>query len=217
LKGKYGYMSPEQVGGAELDSRSDLFAVAIVLAEMLMGKRLFTAQNDLDVLLMVRDGRLERFDKYGKNIPKPSKLLCAKGWPRIRTSAFRTAAEFAMVLHDLEFQFGLRVGPADVGVLASDLFDKSPEAMARLQEHSRKWEIKTDDTPARRHGAGSKPKREQAQSRRRDGDEPEETSIPIDLDDQDAGSPRGPIHRPRPPWWVPLSTMPCPGRCLWSS
>jgi len=39
--------------------------------------------------------------------------------------------------------------------------------------------------------AGSKPKREQAQSRRRDGDEPEETSIPIDLDDQDAGSPEG--------------------------
>ena len=60
LKGKYGYMSPEQVTGGDLDGRSDLFSVGIVLAEMLMGKRLFSAPNDLDVLLMVRDGRLER-------------------------------------------------------------------------------------------------------------------------------------------------------------
>src|SRR5678815_3117102 len=42
LKGKYGYMSPEQVVGAPLDGRSDLFALGIVLAEMLMGRRLFT-------------------------------------------------------------------------------------------------------------------------------------------------------------------------------
>src|SRR3954469_14583332 len=64
LKGKYGYMSPQQVVGGALDGRSDLFAVGIVLAEMIMGRRLFTAPNDLDVLLMVRDGRLERLDKY---------------------------------------------------------------------------------------------------------------------------------------------------------
>src|SRR5450755_2230515 len=69
LKGKYGYMSPEQVTGGDLDGRSDLFSVGIVLAEMLMGKRLFSAPNDLDVLLMVRDGRLERWKKYGKDIP----------------------------------------------------------------------------------------------------------------------------------------------------
>ncbi len=69
LKGKYGYMSPEQVTGGELDGRSDLFAVGIVLAEMLMGRRLFTAPADLDVLLMVRDARTDRLDKYGADLP----------------------------------------------------------------------------------------------------------------------------------------------------
>jgi serine/threonine-protein kinase len=188
LKGKYGYMSPEQVGGAELDGRSDLFAVAIVLAEMLMGKRLFTAQNDLDVLLMVRDGRLERWDKYGKDIPASLETIVRKGLAKNPDERFQTAAEFRDVLHDLEFEFGLRVGPSDVGVLAADLFDKNPESGARLKEHSRKWEIKADDTPARKHGAGSKPKRDLAPSRKGDGDEPEETAIPIDLDGEDLDS-----------------------------
>src|SRR6187399_188558 len=61
LKGKYGYMSPEQVSGStEIDARSDLFAVGILLAEMVMARRLFTSVNDLDILLMVRDARLDR-------------------------------------------------------------------------------------------------------------------------------------------------------------
>src|SRR5215831_589273 len=68
LKGKYGYMSPEQVVGHAIDGRSDLFAVGVVLAEMLMGRRLFTAPADLDVLLMVRDARIERLEKYCRDL-----------------------------------------------------------------------------------------------------------------------------------------------------
>ena len=43
LKGKYGYMSPEQVIELPLDGRSDVFSVGIVLAELLIGRRLFAA------------------------------------------------------------------------------------------------------------------------------------------------------------------------------
>src|SRR5204862_872956 len=68
LKGKYGYMSPEQVIEQNLDARSDLFSVGVVLAELLTGRRLFAAANELDVLLMVRDARLHRLDKYGADL-----------------------------------------------------------------------------------------------------------------------------------------------------
>ena len=68
LKGKYGYMSPEQVVEQSLDARSDLFSVGVVLAELLTGRRLFAATNELDVLLMVRDAKLARFEKYGADI-----------------------------------------------------------------------------------------------------------------------------------------------------
>jgi serine/threonine protein kinase len=143
LKGKYGYMSPEQVTGGDLDGRSDIFAVGIVLAEMLMGKRLFTAPNDLDVLLMVRDGRLERWDKHGKDVPGPLDTILRKALAKNLDERFQSAADFRSALEDLQFQFGMRVGPADVGLLASDLFDPSPEAVARLKEHAKKWEIRS--------------------------------------------------------------------------
>jgi eukaryotic-like serine/threonine-protein kinase len=146
LKGKYGYMSPEQVTGGELDGRSDIFAVGIVLAEMLMGKRLFTAPNDLDVLLMVRDGRLERWDKYGQDVPKPLDAIVRKSLAKDLDQRFQSAAEFRNALEDLQFKFGMRVGPADVGVLASDLFDSAPDALERLKQHSHKWEIRPAPT-----------------------------------------------------------------------
>ena len=69
LKGKYGYMSPEQVVGRPIDARSDLFAVGVVLTELLTGRRLFSAPADLDVLLNGRVVRLDRLDKYGGDIP----------------------------------------------------------------------------------------------------------------------------------------------------
>jgi serine/threonine protein kinase len=69
LRGKYGYMSPEQVSGGKVDPRSDLFAVGIVLAEMVMARRLFTAPNDLDVLLAVRDVNIERIEAHADEFP----------------------------------------------------------------------------------------------------------------------------------------------------
>jgi len=148
LKGKYGYMSPEQVTGGDLDGRSDIFAVGIVLAEMLMGKRLFSAPNDLDVLLMVRDGRLERWDKNSKDIPPRLDAIVRKALAKNLDERFQSAAEFRNALEDLQFKFGMRVGPSDVGLLASDLFDTSPDSVARLAEHGKRWEIRPEEPPA---------------------------------------------------------------------
>lgn len=55
LKGKMGYMSPEQVRGEVLDYRSDVFAIGTVLWEMLTNRRLFHGENEFDTMQKVRD------------------------------------------------------------------------------------------------------------------------------------------------------------------
>jgi serine/threonine-protein kinase len=54
LKGKLGYMSPEQARGEAVDARSDLFSLGICMWELLTLKRLFSASNEILVLDMVK-------------------------------------------------------------------------------------------------------------------------------------------------------------------
>src|SRR2546423_1243614 len=94
LKGKYGYMSPEQVVEQSLDSRSDLFSVGVVLAELLTGRRLFAAANELDVLLMVRDAKLGRFEKYGADIEPGLANIVRKALKKSVEERWSSAAAF---------------------------------------------------------------------------------------------------------------------------
>src|ERR1700704_5459495 len=55
LKGKFGYMSPEQVRGLPLDRRSDIFALGTMLYECLTGDRLFQGETDFSTLEKVRN------------------------------------------------------------------------------------------------------------------------------------------------------------------
>ena len=98
LKGKYGYMSPEQVHGGELDARSDLFSTGILLAEMIMARRLFTAPSDLDTLLMVRDARLERLHKNADDFPLELRVICEKALAREPDDRFQSAADMREAL-----------------------------------------------------------------------------------------------------------------------
>jgi len=59
LKGKYGYLAPEQVSGEPFDYHADLFSLAVVLAEMLIGQALFPGAGQLAVLLAIRDCRID--------------------------------------------------------------------------------------------------------------------------------------------------------------
>jgi eukaryotic-like serine/threonine-protein kinase len=100
LKGKYGYMSPEQVSGSEVDARSDLFSVGILLAEMVMARRLFTSTNDLDILLMVRDARLDRLHKYASEFPMALRVLVTRALQRRPEDRWQSAAQFRDALDE---------------------------------------------------------------------------------------------------------------------
>lgn len=114
LKGKYGYMAPEQVSDSAVDSRADVFAVGVVLAELLMIRRLFYAKNDLEVLLQVRDARLDRLDRYGARIPPDLRAILESALARDPNMRYQTAAAFRDALHRYLFDHRRMVRSDDV-------------------------------------------------------------------------------------------------------
>ncbi len=100
LKGKYGYMSPEQVSGGHVDYRTDIFTSGILLAEMVMARRLFTAPNDLDILLQVRDARLERLHKFAAEFPESLRAIVVKSLQRRTEARWQTAGEMRDALDE---------------------------------------------------------------------------------------------------------------------
>lgn len=69
LKGKFAYMSPEQVRGLPIDRRSDIFALGVILYEMLTGERLFVGESDFSTLEKVRNADVPAPRQFNPNIP----------------------------------------------------------------------------------------------------------------------------------------------------
>jgi eukaryotic-like serine/threonine-protein kinase len=147
LKGKYGYMSPEQVIGIDVDARSDLFSVGIILAEMLMGRRLFSAPNELDVLLMVRDVRLDRLHKYGTSIPAELMAVLMRALQREPKMRFGSAGEFREELAEWLFSKRLRISKADLAALIEGLVPARAAAPAPAGSRVTPTPLAMDTTP----------------------------------------------------------------------
>jgi serine/threonine-protein kinase len=69
IKGKPAYMSPEQANGQSLDGRSDLFAVGVMLWEMLCGRRLFVGEDTRATLAAVLFGQIPRPRSMRSDVP----------------------------------------------------------------------------------------------------------------------------------------------------
>ena len=114
LKGKYGYLAPEVVSGSEVDQRSDIFSAGVVLAELLMVRRFFVAKSDLEVLLQVRDAKLDRLDRYGRHIPDDLRTILESALARDPDLRYQDAATFRDALHRYLYDHRRMVRHTDV-------------------------------------------------------------------------------------------------------
>src|SRR5438105_1013963 len=78
IKGKYAYMSPEQVRGDELDRRSDLFSLGVVLFELATHQRLFKRGSDFLSAKAILEERTPRADEIDPAVPRALADVIAK-------------------------------------------------------------------------------------------------------------------------------------------
>ena len=98
LKGKFGYMSPEQVQGREVDHRADIFALGTVIHEMLTNARLFMGDSDFATLEMIRDARVDPPSRSNPDVPEELDRIVLKALERDRDHRYSQAGEMANAL-----------------------------------------------------------------------------------------------------------------------
>ncbi len=95
VKGKVAYMSPEQARGKPLDGRSDLFALGIMLWEMLTGKRLFLGDSDFETLTNVLKNEAPPPSQLNPKVPKEVDDIVAKALKKDRDQRYENVEAFA--------------------------------------------------------------------------------------------------------------------------
>ncbi|MBX7114541.1 MAG: serine/threonine protein kinase [Myxococcaceae bacterium] len=95
LKGKFGYMSPEQVSGLSLDRRSDIFGIGICLYELLTGERAFQGENDFSVLERVRNVDVLPPSTFNRKIHETLEHIVMKALSKDPANRFNSAGELA--------------------------------------------------------------------------------------------------------------------------
>ncbi|MCA9522305.1 MAG: protein kinase [Myxococcales bacterium] len=126
LKGKLGYMSPEQVTGKTIDHRADIFSLGIVLFEMMTLKRLFLGRTDLDTMINIRDANIEeKFQKY-PFIPNELRAILRRALAKDPNQRYQTAEEFHEELLDYLFTNQLKVTHKSLQLYVDALFSKNP-------------------------------------------------------------------------------------------
>jgi serine/threonine-protein kinase len=114
LKGKMGYLSPEQVGGKEIDQRSDIFTAGITFWETLTCRRMFSEGNELDILMHIRDAKIPDLRRYLPDAPDELCAILNRALRRRPEDRFRTAGEFREAIEDYLFNHGVKVGAAQL-------------------------------------------------------------------------------------------------------
>lgn len=92
LKGKYGYMSPEQADGQPIDPRTDIFSLGIVLWELLANDRLFTSNSEAAILRKIRECQIPSIGRINPSIPPELERIVNKSLAKDKSLRYQTAA-----------------------------------------------------------------------------------------------------------------------------
>jgi TonB family protein len=127
LKGKLQYMSPEQAWGRTIDRRSDIFALATVLFEMLTNRKLFTGDNELSILEQVREARVQPPSVFNDEVTPEIDKVVLKALQKDPANRYQTAGEMARDLDAILYSFKPTPTSADLAIYMHRLSTAEPE------------------------------------------------------------------------------------------
>jgi serine/threonine protein kinase len=134
LKGKIAYMSPEQISGAPLDGRADIFSLGIVLYEALTGRRIWgSPMQDVDVVRRLVMGDVPCSPRsIVPDLPEDVDRICQRALAVDRRDRYASALEMQKELEASIARLPQRISERDVGEMVANMFDQERQSIARV-------------------------------------------------------------------------------------
>ncbi|HEX2874854.1 MAG TPA: serine/threonine-protein kinase [Polyangiaceae bacterium] len=133
IKGKFSYLSPEAAKGGVVDARTDIFAVGIILWELLAGRRLFMGESDLETVRMVQSARVPSIRELNRNVSAELEKVLMKALTEDPEQRYARARDFGAALNQLLFKIGRSVSSFDIAELVEPI-RKEREQKRRAQK-----------------------------------------------------------------------------------
>ncbi|MFO0738319.1 MAG: serine/threonine-protein kinase [Labilithrix sp.] len=136
VKGKLAYMSPEQLMGADVDRRSDLRAVGVVLWEMLTGAPLFHMKREEDTVEKIIRGRVRRPSELVSDLPAEIDAIVMRALSLHPADRFATALEMAQAIEAVAFRYFVTARQVGEWVhsIGFEVLDERERVSANLQD-----------------------------------------------------------------------------------
>ena len=119
IKGKFSYLSPEAAMGGEVDARTDIFAVGIILWELLAGQRLFLGDTDFQTVKKVQQAVVPSISSINKAVPPELEKIITRTLAKDPAVRYQTARELGVDLNKFMFKFGQPVSTFDIATLVA--------------------------------------------------------------------------------------------------
>jgi serine/threonine protein kinase len=140
LRGKFGYMSPEMVRGLPVDRRSDVFALGVVLHELLTSERLFTGPTELAVMEKVRAGDVRPPSSRNAQVSRALDAVVMRALARDAADRFAWASE----LRDALLPFMRGAPPDDPAPLVRIMSRAFPEELRQEEDRLARLQLALD-------------------------------------------------------------------------
>jgi serine/threonine-protein kinase len=124
VKGKMSYLSPEAARGEEVDASADIFAVGILLYEMLTGKRLFYGETDYQTVELVRNAKIPPIKPQNPQVEPELEDIVRKALAKRKEDRFQTPTDLQDALAQYSYSRGLKVISRDIAELVRQCLDE---------------------------------------------------------------------------------------------
>ncbi|MBN2359749.1 MAG: serine/threonine protein kinase [Deltaproteobacteria bacterium] len=134
LKGKIPYMSPEQAQGLDLDRRSDVFSLGIVLYEVTCARRLFKHDSEMGTLSLILGGQIPPPSAVVPGYPLELEQVVLRALAMRPADRFQTADEMRRAIQQSLLVIGSVAGASEIGGWMRRVFSDRMQIKARLRE-----------------------------------------------------------------------------------